>query len=242
MSPRRAHRPQLTQKEIVAAALRLIDRDGLAGQSMRALGAELDVDPSTVYYHVPGKAALYDLVVDEILSAIDVSHDDPSAAFTDRVVTASKEYRRALLRHPRAVPLVAVRSLRTPTQLSVVETLSRIFFDAGFTPAEALIAIDTCGLTILGMTSMHAAALTESEYHVRRAGSAAADRTDLPQDRYPNVTRMLAAAASLDAELEFDRALRALAEGMLALHAAGALAPDHETTGDGPAVVAHGGE
>ena len=100
MAPRKANRPQLTREQIVRAAMRLIDTHGLDGQSMRALGGELGVDPSTVYHHVPSKAALYDLVVDEILSGVDLSVDDPARSLEDRVVAAGQEYRRALLLSP----------------------------------------------------------------------------------------------------------------------------------------------
>lgn len=238
MAPRKAESAQLTRGQIVAAAMRLIDRDGLEAQSMRALGAELGVDPSTVYYYVPGKAALYDLVVDEVLSAVDLSVDDPSASFEDRVVAAGLEYRRALLLHPRAVPLVAVRSLRTPAQLAVIEGLSHIFFDAGFSAAEALLAMDTCGLTIVGMTGMHAARLAASG--LQEPATASADSAGgLAADRYPNVTRMLAAAGTLDESLEFERAMRALARGLLALHLEGALG---NRTPDGAGAHAPGGE
>ena len=149
---------------------------------MRRLGAELGVDPSTIYYHVPGKAALYDLIVDEVLRGIDLSAHDPSAGFEERVVAAAREYRRALLRHPREDPLVAARALRTPVQSRKIEALSRIFFDAGFSPVESLIAIDTCGTTILGATNMHAASLTQSEYHAEEPGLADFTPHPIPQD------------------------------------------------------------
>jgi AcrR family transcriptional regulator len=235
VAPRMASRPQLTQEQIVSAAMGLIDELGLAGHSMRRLGAELGVDPSTIYYHVPSKAALYDLVVDEVLNGIDLSVDDPSASLEERVVTAGLEYRRALLRHPRTVPLVAVRALRTPAQLRPIEAFSRIFFDAGFSPVEAMIAVDTCGTTILGATNMHAASLSRSEYHEQETSQTDFTADAFPPGQYPNLTRMFPAGASLGAGLEFERAMRALALGLLALHAAGTLAPtDSESRGEVP--------
>lgn len=222
---RRANQTQLTREQIVAAAMKLIDEHGLEGYSMRQLGVELGVDPSTVYYHVPGKAALYDLIVDEIVAGIDLSVDDPSASFEERVVAAGWEYRGALLRHPKAAPLVAVRSLRTPVQLRVIERLAQIFLDAGFSPGETMVAVDVCGLTILGMTNMHAASLTQSDYGEQETRLADVRPDGLPPGQYPNLTRMISESAGLDSDLEFDRAMRAMASGLLAMHAAGTLAP-----------------
>jgi AcrR family transcriptional regulator len=231
VAPRKADQPQLTKEQIVSASMKLIDDRGLEGHSMRRLGAELGVDASTVYYYVPSKAALYDLIVDEVLSGIDLSVDDASASLEERVVVAAREYRRALLRHPRAVPLAAVRALRTPAQLRIIEAFSHIFFDAGFSPGEALIAVDTCGMTILGTTNMHAASLTQSEYHEQETSLTDFTVDAFSPDQYPNLTRMLPAGAGVDADVEFERALRALAVGLLALHTAGALAPPEAETG-----------
>ncbi|MBT8226787.1 MAG: TetR family transcriptional regulator [Dactylosporangium sp.] len=229
MSPRRASHPKLTREQIVSAAMRLIDDFGMEGYSMRRLGAELGIDASTIYYHVPGKTALDDLIVDEIMGSIDLTVDDASKSFQDRVVDAGRRYRRALLRHPKAMPLVAVRPLRTPAQLHVVETLAQIFLDAGFRPIEAFAALDICGMTILGMTNMHAASLVRAE----PAGNPA-DLESAAGGRDSDVTRLLARHGRLDAELEFEWAMRATAIGLLAMHETGALAPDADTKASRP--------
>jgi AcrR family transcriptional regulator len=231
MAPRKANQPQLTRDQIVAAAMRLIDEHGVEGHSMRRLGAELGADPSTIYHHVPNKDALYDLVVDEIMGSIDLSADDPSKDFQDRVVSAGWRYRTALLRHPKAVPLVAARPMRTPAQLGVIEALAGIFVDAGFRPVEVLTAMDICGMTILGMTNMHAAALVRAESHQAAAGSGEVDPATPPPERYPNLARMLGERGSLDADGEFECAMRAMATGMQALHEAGKLAPADSVEG-----------
>lgn len=223
MAPRKANQPQLTREKIVSATMKLIDEHGLGGHSMRQLGAELGIDPSSVYYYIPSKAALYDLIVDEIVSGIDLSIDDPAASFADRVVAASREYRRALLRHPKAVPLVAVRSMRTPVQLRVVEGLSRIFFDAGFSPSEAIVSIDACGMAILGMTNSYAASVAQSEYREHGAALGEGAGEVLPPDQYPNLARMIAVGADIDPDLEFDQTMRAMATGLHAMHEAGLL-------------------
>ncbi|MEV6986210.1 TetR/AcrR family transcriptional regulator C-terminal domain-containing protein [Sphaerisporangium sp. NPDC051017] len=48
----------LTSEEIYMAALRLIDAAGVDALSMRKLAADLDVNPMSLYHHVPNKTGL----------------------------------------------------------------------------------------------------------------------------------------------------------------------------------------
>lgn len=61
---------QLSEDEIVAAALRLTLRDGLDQLTMRGLAAELGVTPMAAYHYVPSKEALLVLVVTTVLADI----------------------------------------------------------------------------------------------------------------------------------------------------------------------------
>lgn len=56
-----------TRADVVDTALRLLDQYGLADLSMRRLAAELDVQPSALYWHVPNKQTLLALVSDQII-------------------------------------------------------------------------------------------------------------------------------------------------------------------------------
>ena len=227
MAPRKRNQPQLTREQIVSATMKLIDEHGLEGHSMRQLGTELGVDPSTVYYYVPSKNDLYNLIVDEIMRGIDLRAIDPSAPVEDRLVAAAHEYLRALLVHPRAMPLAATRSLRTPTQIASVEALIGIFYDADVSPTETLAAIDIFGMMVLGMANAYAAHLTHSEYHQQDETLAM-----LPPEQFPNVARLLAEGGYAGFEVEFDRGARALVRGLLSLHADAAL-----VTSDDPLVT-----
>ena len=60
-------RQPLSRDQIVAAAIRLIDAEGLEGFSMRRLGQALGSGATSVYWHVKDKDQLIDLVLDEIL-------------------------------------------------------------------------------------------------------------------------------------------------------------------------------
>lgn len=59
-----------TRADVVAAALRVLDAHGLEACSMRRVAAELDVQPSALYHHVPNKQTLLALMADEIVAFV----------------------------------------------------------------------------------------------------------------------------------------------------------------------------
>jgi AcrR family transcriptional regulator len=221
MTPRIARRARLDREQVVAAALALIDEHGIEGHSMRTLGARLGVDASTLYYHVPSKAALHSMIVDAVMAGVDLSADDPSHGPAERLIGAAGEFRRVLMLHPRAVPLVAARSLRTPTQLAGVEVMLGVLYEAGFSTIEAMVAVDAIGQTVIGMTGIHAAHLEADQPGEQEPFA------DLPADRFPNLRRMVEEGAYLGFDAEFDATVAALVHGLLARHDAGTLLPAH---------------
>ncbi|WP_053382984.1 TetR family transcriptional regulator [Leucobacter celer] len=68
-----------TLSDVVAAALRVLDAQGLEGCSMRRVAAALDVQPSALYHHVPNKQTLLALMADEIVRGVGASARDPRA-------------------------------------------------------------------------------------------------------------------------------------------------------------------
>jgi AcrR family transcriptional regulator len=59
---------KVTRDAVLAAALEIIDRDGVAGLSMRRLARALGRDPMILYRHAPNKAALLDGVAETVLA------------------------------------------------------------------------------------------------------------------------------------------------------------------------------
>lgn len=62
---------------MLAAALALVDREGITALSMRKLGAELGVEAMTLYYYVPNKDAVLDGLVNQVIARIQVTFAGP---------------------------------------------------------------------------------------------------------------------------------------------------------------------
>lgn len=101
------HDGQICRPVILRAALRIVDRDGVDGLSMRRLGDEVGRDPTVLYRHIPNKAALLDGVAEIVLEQLHVDTADPDWAAQLRAV--AHDFRRLALEHPNMVPLLVTR-------------------------------------------------------------------------------------------------------------------------------------
>jgi AcrR family transcriptional regulator len=143
-------RPALTREYIVAVALALIDRDGLASLTMRKLGTELGVDPMAVYHHLPNKAALFDGVVEAVYAEIDLGGLPTTGSWRERMSGAMHRMRAVFRSHPNALPVLATRPANTPPVLAMLEQGLRVMQAAGFAPATALDALSCLSMFTVG--------------------------------------------------------------------------------------------
>jgi len=209
MTPRRKDVEPLARDRIVAAAMAIIDAEGLEALSMRRLGAELGVNPMAAYYHVPNKAALYDLVLEAVMAGVDMSGIDPGATHAEQLKQAARAYRAAILAHPHTIPVMAARSVRTEAALRPVEPFLGVLFAAGLTADEALAAVDVVAQYILGGVVGYYHHIIDSEVGEHREFDA------LDVVEFPHVSRMLAEGHYIGFDGEFEFGLDAIVRGLL---------------------------
>jgi TetR/AcrR family tetracycline transcriptional repressor len=209
MAPRKKDTEQLTSERIIKAAMHVIDAEGLDALSMRRLGVELGVNPMAAYHYVPNKAALYDLVLDAVMSGVDLSGIDPAASLEDRLKQAARAYQAAILAHPRAIPVLAMRSVRSATAVRPLEPLIGLLFEGGLSADEALAAVDAVAQYILG------GALGYYHHTVDESAEPQREFDALPPEEFPNMTRILTEGRYLGFECEFEFGLDAIIRGLL---------------------------
>lgn len=121
----------LTRARILKAALKIVEREGLDGLSMRRLADKLDVGTMSLYNHVPNKEALLDGIVELMLLEVDLSfasEKTPSA----RLRHFAHAMRAAAQRHPEVFRIIAVRPPSAPLLTALdgeVENLRALGFD-----------------------------------------------------------------------------------------------------------------
>lgn len=170
----------LTREKLVKTALDIVDRDGLAGLSMRKLGAELGVDPMAAYRHLPNKDALLDGVVEAVMSEVPLDVD-LALPWQDQLRHLARANLRTLLAHPNAAPLISQRALTTPASLRLPEKVFEILTAAGIPVREAGLTINTLGL----LTSSIAMAEGASADQAAVAEQRLAQYLALPRDEFP---------------------------------------------------------
>ncbi|MFE2069229.1 TetR/AcrR family transcriptional regulator [Streptomyces sp. NPDC059467] len=90
----------LTEAGIYAAALRLIDEDGVEALTMRKLATELDANPMSLYHHVPNKEAVLRGVAKTVGSQFrTVTLQD--APWQERIRLLATDFRTLAHRHPK---------------------------------------------------------------------------------------------------------------------------------------------
>jgi AcrR family transcriptional regulator len=96
---------KITPAAVIETALRLLDRDGLDGISMRRLATAIGATPMAFYRHIPSKAALLDALVTAVFAQLEFPSDD-HVPLADRLRATVRSLRRLLLAHPWLVTLI----------------------------------------------------------------------------------------------------------------------------------------
>jgi len=212
---RPAREPALSRARIVRAAIEMADAEGLRGVSMRRIAVALGVGAMSLYYYVPTKEDVLDLMLDAALGDIELP-ERPSGDWRADLRTIGEQTRGALRHHPWLAALI-YRPRLGPNALRQIEF--------------SLAALDGLGLDITAMLGMIAtlddyvngfavreqawrrSGLTEEEWH---AAVAPYVRRVIAGGRYPRFARVIEDAADLDADASFAFGLDCLLDGIAA--------------------------
>ena len=145
----------LDRPSIQAAALRLVDREGLAALNMRALAHELGVGTMSVYHYVPNKDAVLDGLVESVLSEIEIPPPD-SGTWVQRAFRMAQSLRLVALRHPACVPLLVARTFASERALRPCEAAFEALMEGGLDIEQALVAFRTTVAYVLGFVMLEA--------------------------------------------------------------------------------------
>lgn len=120
----------LSKHRVVLEAIRLADREGVDGLSMRRLADALEAGAMSLYHYVANKDELLDAMTDVVFEEIELPSEetDWQSAMRRRAVSA----RQALARHPWAIGLMESRTSPGPANLRHHEAVIACLRKAGF--------------------------------------------------------------------------------------------------------------
>lgn len=135
-----AARPVLSRRELAAAAIELIERDGLDALTMRRLASELGFAPMSLYTHVRSRDDLVDAIVEQLIERLGLGDDEatsPTADWRELVRRTLGAYRDLAVALPRSFELLALAPYSTaPVAPHLLATIARLEA-AGLDPEAA---------------------------------------------------------------------------------------------------------
>lgn len=218
--PARRERPTrapLTQEAIVDAALRVLEREGADGLSMRRVAEELGTGPASLYWHVASKDELINLLIDRVASEIELPPPDP-ARWQEQAKEWMLQARRVFQRYPGVAALTLGRIPVGPTLVRWTEWALALLRGAGVPDRIAAYAGDLLGL-YLGATAFEEGMAIPSptgedlppEEVVRMIRGY---YESLPPDQFPNVLATLDELFRGGPDERFELGLEVIIRGM----------------------------
>jgi AcrR family transcriptional regulator len=142
-------RAGLDVDRVVAAAVRVADREGLAALSMRRVAAELGVGAMTLYTHVPGKGELVALMYDAVLA--EVHPRPPAGDWRARLTAVARADWDLYVRHPWAAAVGAGRPVLGPNLMRKYEIDLAAVDGLGLTEVEMDLVLTVLGGFVRGV-------------------------------------------------------------------------------------------
>jgi AcrR family transcriptional regulator len=199
----RTARPPLSQHRVVAAAVKLADREGIDAVTMRNLARELGVEAMSLYHYVPNRDAILDGMVDAVFAEISLPSGSAwKEALRDRATRA----RAALSQHRWAIGLMDSRRNPGPHTLGHHDAVLGVLLRAGFPLALAAHAYALLDSYIYGFVLQEVSLPFDSPEGAREVAQEILGA--LPVDAYPHLVELttqhvLAEGYSFGREFDF---------------------------------------
>ncbi|TCB94471.1 TetR family transcriptional regulator [Micromonospora zingiberis] len=221
----RKPREPLSRERALAAAIALVDAEGLAALTMRRLAAELGVEAMSLYHHLPGKQGLLDGLAEAVIAEIHaavaaVDSTLEGADWRNRLRQRFLAARAVMLRHPWAPALLGSRPTIPTGLYTYYDGIIATLRDGGFSYRIAHRALHAFGSLALGFA--------QEVFRPASAGGqtdveAAEEELAAMAAQLPHLTAMVAAEVHAaedptlgwcDSQVEFEFTLDLLFDGL----------------------------
>jgi AcrR family transcriptional regulator len=217
---RSRRRDPLTREAIVAAALGLLDRDGLDGFSMRRVAEELDTGAASLYWHVGSRDGLLDLILEEVIGEqVDAIPEPDPDSWREQLKEVARTMRRTILGHRDIVRISIGRIPMGPNALRLSERVLAIL-RAGGVPDQLAVQSYLLLISVINGFTMDEGGFAEGE---RPEGSPSPEELaetvrgyleSLPAEGFPNLHEVAEGFAVSDQDARFELLLDLFVEGL----------------------------
>ncbi|NUP21890.1 MAG: TetR/AcrR family transcriptional regulator [Streptomyces sp.] len=139
--PSRGPKPTLTLDQIVEAAVRVADTEGLESLSMRRVAAELGTGTMSLYRYVPGKGELLDLMLDRVQRPSENPADLGDGSWRSALEAMGRATLALYRRHPWLLRVNQSRPILGPSAMDGMEKVLARIKPMGLSDPELVSAI-----------------------------------------------------------------------------------------------------
>lgn len=220
--PSRGPQRGLTADRIVAAAIEVVETEGVAALSMRRVANALGVGTASLYTYLPGKAELEALMLDAIGADDPLPHEWPGD-WRAKLEAAARADWTAYRARPWVLHLLTTVTAPGPNTLRWLDSALSVLEGTGLTEAEKTAVVESVDAYVRGQARRRVddeqAGLTPAaiDEQNRRLG----ELVDFT--RYPSLLRTLRAGVVPWSDDQFEFGLRLLLDGVANLVASRAL-------------------
>jgi AcrR family transcriptional regulator len=199
----------LTLDAIVAAAVGLIDVDGVAGLTMRQLAARLGCSPMALYRHVQTKQDLLRLIAQHYLAGVELPNTE-GLPWSEAIVAVAAAIHHAVLAHSALVEIVGLQHVDALAVFRASEIILRALRSAGLSGRDAVRSLSVITAYAVGATQRKAELRSGADVEARRLRQL----LELPADAFPVVRELTGELVTVDHDLSFEDGLRLLLGGL----------------------------
>jgi AcrR family transcriptional regulator len=198
----RAGEERLSREAILTAALRIVDDEGIDALTMRRLAATLQVNPMSLYHHLPNKAAVLAGLAELVFAGLELPDHGDAVPWDEQLKEAARAYRNGLRQHPNlALQVLSDTSAVSDVVVVTMEPFYRALERAGLEPRQIFEAANTLIDFIHGFSLGEASVRAET---FELAPDLLTRVRALPADKAPTLTRIVGGLGVEGLAYDFD--------------------------------------
>jgi AcrR family transcriptional regulator len=209
----------LSREAIAAAALAIVDRDGLDALTMRTVAQYLGTGAASLYAHVASKEDLLELVVERVIGEVELPGEPDPEHWQERVKEWAHAVRAVFQRHRDLARASFARVPLGENALRSSERMIAVMRAGGLSDQVIAYACDLLPLYVMAVC--YEESLYGSETSQEDIATYVAKMRDyfesLPRDRFPNMVSLAGPLTAGAGDERFEFGLDVLVRGLAAM-------------------------
>ena len=214
LRPAKKPRDQLSldRDQIVAAAVELMDSEGIAGLSMRKLATHLGTAPMTLYGYVATKDDVLEYALDGVFA--EATGNRRARDWRDKLKALAHSTFEAFLRHPWAPALLGSKPPIGPAAVDHFSSMLDALSGAGFRDGALTSAVSAVYYYVLGAATAEAAWIQAGQPFANLTASQLAALESLHGEDTAQAVQFFAAQSGGNARQRFEAGLTAILDNL----------------------------